>query len=176
MVKAKRKRREAQLSEILDGPTEAQLANGDYTREFVTNGDTSTKSMAHRNRVSNIVDKWFDEGWPGFEQGARLAINWCHKCWEARGVIGSITANYEPTIASGTISQFARDVELKDELDEVRGWFHPTHWSVFENTVRWGMPAGVAGSEMARNEAQAISAARATVGLVANFIAMRRGY
>lgn len=172
-----RKRRETvAVTEILDGPTQAQLANGDYVREFVMHAESATQSMANRNRVSSIVDKWFEERWPGFEYGAQLAINWCHKCWEARGHIGNLTANYEPTISSGTVTQFARDVELKDELDEVRSWFHPTHWSVFEDCVRWGKAAGIAGAALESNNAQAIAATRATVGLVANFIAMKRGY
>lgn len=154
-------------------PTPEQLAQGGYARRFVMHAESATETMAYRRQ--DILERWFAQGWPGFDEPARLAINWCHKCWEARGVIGNLSANYEPTIG-GASSQYARDVELMDELDEVRAWFHPTHWAVFENVVRWGHPAGAAGSSLADNTSQAISAARATVGLVANFIAAKRGY
>lgn len=161
--------------EKLETPTPEQMAKGHYQRRYVTHVEDNTKAMAHVSN-SNIVEKWFTERRPGFEEPARLAINWCHKCWEARGVIGSISANYEPIIGGGSPSQFARDVELKDELDEVKAWFPKSYWRVFENVVRWGLPAGYAGSELAENPAQAIASARTTVALVANFIAMKRGY
>ncbi len=173
MAKAKRK---PKPEEPGDTPTLAQLANGLYERTFVTHAESATVTMAHRNRASNIVDKWFDQGWPGFDEGARLAINWCHKCWEARGVIGNLTANLGGQPSGGGNSQYARDIELADDLDDVKKWFHPAHWRVFENTVRWGIPAGMAGAELAKNDGQAIAATRATVGLVANYIAARRGY
>lgn len=158
-----------------DGPTPEQHAAGEYKDRYVTHVESFTRSKAFVNR-SNIVDRWFDERWPGFEQGARLAIDWCHKAWEARGEIGNTTANYEPTVGGGVMTQFARDVELVDDLMRLSQLFHPTHWAVFENVCRWGMPAGVAGSDLATNTPQSIASARATVGLVANFIAMQRGY
>ena len=45
-TKRKAKRREANLSEILDGPTEAQLANGHYVRDYVMQADNATQAMA----------------------------------------------------------------------------------------------------------------------------------
>jgi hypothetical protein len=171
----KRGRKMKHIAEKLEEPNAAQLARGDFRRDYVTHVETNTKAMAYRNR-SNIVEKWFTEGWPGFEEPARLAINWCHDAWEARGIIGKFSANYEPTIGSGGNSQYARSVELRDDLDRIKQLFHPTHWQVYENVVRWGLPAGVAGSDMAANTGQSIAAARATVGLVANFIAAKRGY
>lgn len=155
-------------------PTAEQLANGRYGKGFVMHVESATQTETYVSR-NDIVEKWFAQGWPGFEQPARLAINWCHKCWEARGVIGSQTGNFEP-VQGGQSNQYARDVELVDELDKVRQWFHPVHWQIFENTVRWGQPAGVAGSDLASNHPQAIASARAIVGLVANFIAAKRGY
>lgn len=172
---ARRKTKPKPITEPGDTPTQSQLQKGSYERKFVTHVETNTVSTAFVSRV-NIVDRWFDERWPGFEEPAHRAIEWCHRCWEARGEIGNTTAKYEPTIGGGGVSQFARDIELVDEIMEVSRWFHPVHWGVFENTVRWGMPAGVAGSDMATNTPQAIASARATVGLVANFIAMKRGY
>jgi hypothetical protein len=176
MARGRRKRIDIPQAAPLDGPTTIQAENGKYTREDIIHADTAQRATVHVNRASNIVNKWFDEGWPGFEHGTRLAIDWCHKRWEARGIIGSLTASMEPRISGGEISQYARDIEMRDELDEVRALFHPAYWEVFEGVVRWGRPAGAAGTELANNTPQAIAAARATVGLVANFIAAKRGY
>lgn len=169
---AKRKRK--QLEQIVT-PTPEQIAQGGYKRGMVMHVETATGSLAFINR-SNIVDRWFAEGWPGFEEPARMAINWCHERWEARGEIGNLSASYGAEGGGSGNNQYARDIELKDELDRVKAMFHPEHWRVFENVVRWGIPAGSAGMRLAKNTPQAIASSRATVGLVANYIAMKRGY
>lgn len=134
-----------------------------------------TYTDGRRIRHNGLLDKWFNEGHVGFHDGSRLAIEWCHRRWEARGVIGKQSANYEPTIGSGPAS-YERDIEMRDDLDDMKAHFHPTHWDVFEGVVRWGKPAGVAGSELADNPAQAIASARAVVGMIASFIATKKGY
>lgn len=156
-------------------PKEAQR-HGSYADEFVYHLETGTRVQTKRNGISRVVDKWFREGGIGFHDGARIAVEWCHERWEARGVLGKLCANYEPTIPSGANSQYARDVEIRDELDEVRSWFHPAHWDVFEGVVRWGRPAGVAGSDLADNTPQAIASAKTVVGMISCFIAAKRGY
>lgn len=150
--------------------TPAQHAKGTYESRI---HPSQGRRMTNR---SSILDRWFADREPGFDEGARLAIEWCHKRWEARGTIGSLTASYEPATGSGGQCEAERGVMLRDELDEVKGWFHPAHWDVFEGVVRWGQPAGVAGSELADNPAQAIASARVVVGMIASFIAARKGY
>ncbi len=150
--------------------------HGEYSDKFVFHVESFTQAQTKRNAVSRVVDKWFEQGDVGFHHGARLAVEWCHERWEARGTIGRLCANYEPTIPSGGNSQYARDIDIRDELDEVRSWFHPVHWSIFEGVVRWGYPAGAAGSELADNTPQAIASAKTVVGMIASFIAAKRGY
>lgn len=167
-----RKRDQIIPIEELVAPTAEQIAKGNIVPRFIVHVDSWTTAKAHR--VSNQLDQWFDGNYPGFEAPARAAIEWCQARWEARGVIGRQCANYSPTSGSGG-GNVVRDIELRDELDEMRDLFPSAYWFVYENVCRWGMPAGVAGSDQARNSPQAISAARAIVGLIANMIAQRKG-
>lgn len=157
--------------EQLDGPTPEQLAKGNVERETIIHIESYQRASIHR--VSGIVERWFAEGHVGFEEPARAAIDWCMERWEARGVIGRQVANYEPVTAYG--SNVVRDIELVDELDRVARGFPKAYWDVFENVCRWGEPAGVAGSKLARNTPQAQAAARAIVGMTANMVAMKIG-
>ena len=170
---AKRTKRQAKTAKQIEArpaeaPTPEQMAKGDVVVQFVTHVETNTITKAHR--VSSIVERWFAEGWPGFDEPARAAIDWCHVRWEARGIIGKQCANYSPTNGAG--GNAGRDMELTDELDMIKNRFPAPFWRVFENVVRWGQPAGTCGSSMAKNGKQAISSARATVGMIANMIAM----
>jgi hypothetical protein len=161
--------------EELVAPTPEMMAKGNVLAKFVVHVEDWTTAKAHR--VSNILDQWFDQGQPGFDDPARAAIDWCLVRWEARGVIGKQCANYSPTCGTGG-GNVVRDIELRDELDDVRKSIRvpAVYWDVFENVCRWGEPAGVAGSDFANNNPQAIASARAIVGLVANLIASDRGF
>jgi hypothetical protein len=165
-----RKRDIRQPIEVTVDPTPEQMAKGAKPC-FVVHVDTWTTTKAHR--VSNVLDQWFEQRAPGFDDGARAAIEWCQVRWEAWGVIGRQCANYSPTVGSGG-GDVARDVELRDELDEIRAMFPPDYWAIFEGVCRWGLNAGVAGSSMANNRPQAVAKAQAIVGLIANVIAMER--
>lgn len=167
-----RKRKDHIPVNELVAPTPEQLAKGNAKSGFVVHVDSWTTAKAYR--VSNVLDRWFDEGRNGFEAPARAAIEWCQVRWEARGVIGRQCANYSPTCGSGG-GEVVRDIELRDELDDMKALFPDRHWFVFENVVRWGQPAGVAGSDFANNDPQAIASARAIVGMIANMIAHRIG-
>lgn len=163
-----RKREPIVPVEELIAPTPEQIAKGNIVPQFVVHVDTWTTAKAHK--VSNALDQWFEAGYRGFDEPARAAINWCQARWECRGVIGKQSANYSPTVGTGG-GCVERDIEMRDELDEMKAMFPPAYWQVFENCCRWGQPAGVAGSDHANNSPQAISAARAIVGLIANMIA-----
>lgn len=179
MGKGSAKRKAPDMRGPLQRLLDAERTAGEQSRL-----DVITPQMRERGdytgRGSRIVhvstlDRWFRDGDTGFGEGSRLAVEWCQKRWEARGYIGKLCANYSPTVGTGSCDA-DRDVELRDELDEVKGWFPHAYWTVFENVCRHGLPAGTAGSDLADNPAQAIAAAKATVGLVASFIAMRKGY
>lgn len=146
----------------LDVLTEAQKAKPEYAG----NGRTF--------RRNTLLDRWFDEGGPGFGPGAELAVKWCQRAWESQGIIGRLTAAYEPTIGGAANHEYI--VEMREELIYTQRQFPPAFWCVFENVVRHGQPAGVAGSDLAANSPQATACAKAIVGMVASMIAMQRGY
>jgi hypothetical protein len=154
-------RTEAEQSS-LDVLTEAQRAKQEYTG----NGRTF--------RRDTLLDRWFREGGPGFGEGAALAVKWCQKAWESQGIIGRLSAAYEPTIGGSVNHEHV--IEMREELIYTERLFPKAHWSVFESVVRHGQPAGVAGSDLATNTPQATASAKAIVGMVASMIAMQRGY
>lgn len=173
MARARNARRKAQIRvvEELDGPTPEQMAKGNVSRIDMIHADTAQRVTVHK--VRDHVQEWHVSGVPGFEEPAMYAIEWCQRHWEARGVLGKQSASYEPTIPGG--QNHARDIEMHDELDEMKAMFPAKWWNVFEDVCRWGRPAGVAGSEWADNNPQAIATARAIVGTIANTIAMKLG-
>lgn len=172
-TKRKAKRREAQLSEILDGPTEAQLANGHYVREFVTNGDTATKSMAHINQGGTPVIRWHRTG--KLDDRQLAIIHWVQRLWDRAGTVQRVTAQYGERIASSASVELltARTMEAVEDLDRVQGYIPAPYWSVFENVCRFDMPAGVAGGELGFGPRSSIDRAHTIVCFVADVIGMR---
>ena len=155
-------------------PDEAQ-GHGDYRDEFVYHHESGCKTQTKRNH-GKLLERWFNEGGIGFDKGAQAAVERCTALWELRPTIGNLCARYGPQAPSGGFQGYEGEMDLRDELDEFKSWFPPAYWSIYENVVRWGQPAGAVGSEMADNPPQAIASAKAVVGMVASFIAMRQGY
>lgn len=125
-----------------------------------------------RNVGATIVDRWLEEGGSGFEEPQRRAIDHCRALWRRSVPMGSTVANLDrvrggdkgPSIAS-----------IQEALSELAGYARKVpngYWSIFENCVRHGEPAGTAGSSLADNAPQRIAAARTVVGFVASLIAM----
>lgn len=174
MSKTKRRTRKAPSPlEILDGPTEAQLANGDYVRDFVTNGDTATKSMAHINRASFIIDRWLEDE-RHFPPGAVQAVRACQFYW-ARLKSPRLIAQYGERIP-GAQSDGIGETEALSELAWMAKGIPLAYWDTFENVARWNEPAGVAGSAWANNTPQQVQSAKVITGFVACLIAERKGY
>lgn len=153
--------------------------HGEYIETTVYHHDAEGRVSGvrtKRNRKSSVVDKWFEEGGMGFDAGAKAAVERCHTYWEARPTIGKLCATYGPTVGGGGRGIDDYPVLIKDDIDRFKSWFHPAYWEIFEAVVRWGRPAGVAGSELATNPAQAIASAKVVVGMVASYIAAKEGY
>lgn len=147
-TKRKAKRREANLSEILDGPTEAQLANGHYVRDFVMQADNATQAMAWTNRGGTPVMRWATSGKLNVRQ--LTAIERCQSLWRILDSSPSVTAQYGERIQS-TGSEETRATKwlaAKDEMLRIQGYVSKTAWNVYQNVCRWHMPAGVAGGEL----------------------------
>ena len=65
------------------------------------------------------------------------------------------------------------EIEARDDLKRMKGYFPPQHWDVFENVVRFDEPAGVAGSRLERAPSTRETAARLCVQFVADVITMK---
>lgn len=172
------------LADVVSKPDRQKDIISDHTRDkklyrkaFVTHVESATKVQT-MVRMPSLVDAWFSERRPGFEEPAYKAIAACLEYWEQRNA-QRVTAAYQPQIGGGDPDPHSPILEGMDRsrrLDRWRAMFHPVHWTVFENTVRHGSPAGDTGGMLERNTPQAIASARAVVGLVANVIAMHEGF
>lgn len=171
-----KKRKKPRLTiQPLDGPTASQLANGDYRRDTIIHADTAQRATVHINRDSAILERWIAAGEPGFEKGPVQAIRDCQFFWHRLGG-PRLTAHYGERMPRGGPSDGVGQADALIELRTRAELVPPSYWQVFENVVRWNLPAGVAGSDFARNTAQSIAAAKAIVGLVAGVIALKVGY
>jgi hypothetical protein len=170
-----KRKRKANVFELAMLPTDAQLANGDFDRDFVTHSETNTKAMTYRNRESSILEKWVREGGPGFEHGATRAIADCQTFWQRMGE-QRVIARYGERIAASTHGNGYSQQEAADEIAHRKRMVPAPYWDVFENVIRHNEPAGVAGSRFASNTPQSIGAAKTIVGFVASVIAMKLGY
>lgn len=175
MGKATRGRRTRRTVDALDLPTDAQLANGSFERDFITHAETNTKAMAYRNRESSILETWVRQGGPGFEVGAQRAIADCQLFWSRMGE-PRLIAVYGERMAASTHGDGYTQQEAADEIAFRKRMFPRQFWDVFENVVRHNEPAGVAGSRWATNRPQQIAAAKAIVGMVASMMAAKLGY
>lgn len=150
--------------------------HGRYRDRTVMHIETATRAVTAVNiALPRIIEQWHAEGRPGFEQPAMDAMRRCIALWEARPLIGSLVANYAPTIPDGSTDYDRHIIRAMDDTDAIERYakmFHPAHWRVFEAVVRYDKPVGVAGGEIEDNGPQSTASARAIVGTVANFIAM----
>lgn len=130
-----------------------------------------------RNLHATVVDRWLDEGGPGFGEPQGRAIDHCRALWHRIGGSGTLVANLN--WIGGGHSGRERGLEQAEalaQLGQYESRIPRLYWSVFENVVRNDMAAGAAGSPMARNSAQAQAHAKNCVGFVASLIAMWRGF
>lgn len=148
--------------------------HGDYAPAFVLHAETGTKTRAHINRESTILEKWMREGPPFFPPGACLVIRDCQYLWHRMGSprLAALYGEWLPRSTGDGLTQH----EASSEIEHLLAGIPRVHRDVFENVVRHLEPAGVAGSRLATNAPGQIAAAKHIVGLVACIVAARKGY
>ena len=134
-------------------------------------GEKVTTTTTLRNRKAAAHVEWFLQGGPGFDAPQLRAVEYIQRLWAKAETAGRIVANYG-FISRGGVEGRGH-FEAIEELGEWRKEFG-TYWDVFENVIRFGEPAGIAGSRLATNRPQATAAAKAIVGLVGSVIATRK--
>jgi hypothetical protein len=159
------------------GVPEAQIARGGLVEEDVVDL-ASRRSIGRtvRRLYPSLVDRWFAEGGMGFEEPQKRAVDHVRRLWHAIGGQGRLVANLgSPGGGSGPRRRFWEHADVVAQLAEYQRDVPADYWQVFENVIRFDMPAGRAGSHLDRHAASRIAAARAVVGLVASTIARRQG-
>lgn len=173
MGKAKRTKRK-DITEPMDTPTEAQLAQGGYDRRYVRHWETNTLAMAHVSS-HDPVERWLRDG--RLSDTQEVAINAIRRLWRLAGLSQRVTANYSERVGHGHVeTQALTEIEAREDLHRIKGYFGGhlrTYFDVFENVCRWGMPAGVAGEALGYGTRSAQDRAHMIVCLVADFIAAK---
>jgi hypothetical protein len=154
-----------QASEPLVTP-EAQ-AHGDYTPV----AQTGEQRKAMINRGGTPVARWIKARLLSDSQQA--AILHCLTLWRLAGHHQRTTANLDRTVYGTPGDGNPREVEARIDLHRIRDYFHPTHWGIFENVVRFDEPAGIAGSKLGRASGRAEQAALNCVCMVADVISWK---
>jgi hypothetical protein len=167
----KRKKRPDPIQ--LDGPTEAQLANGTYTRDDIIHVDFAQRATVHINRGGTPLARWKDS----LSDSQKAGIGHCLRLWELTGLRQSLTANYGQRIAGASNEHRAAvQIDARDDLWRIIDYFPGelrTYWQVFENVCRFDMPAGVAGSDLSQSNRTAEARAHQVVCFVADIIATK---
>jgi hypothetical protein len=158
-------------AQTLDEPTPEQIANGQFAREFVTHVDTNTKAMAFIS-LHDPVERWRRAN--RLSDSQLLAIAFLRRLWALAGLSQRVTANYGERIpGQGNVERRAvNEIEARADLHRVQGYVPKGYFDVFENVVRHGEPAGVAGSRLGFGDRASDIRAHTIVCFVADIVAM----
>lgn len=129
----------------------------------------------------NTVDKWLEEGGPGFEEPQRRAIDHCRELWACAGSAGRLVANYGGMGGGdGGRERGGRagwsQTEALAQLSQYKLDIPNVYWNVFERMARDDFGAGEAGQMFAMNTAQRSAHAKNIVGFCASLIAQWRRF
>ena len=126
----------------------------------------------------NTVDKWLEEGGPGFGEPQRRAIDHCRALWACAGSAGRQVANYDGMGGgdSGRERDATSQMDALAQLGQYQRDIPNVYWQIFENMARDDFGAGEAGKLFAGNTPQAVAHAKASVGFVASLIAQWRRF
>ena len=177
MARPKRKQRKVDaVFEPRALPTPEQLASGEFVDDFITQVDSNTKAKAFRR--TSLVERWMAEDPKTFNEPARRVIGDCLMLWARLGEprLVALYGERMPASTNGD-GHAAHDAQRRlTAMREALGPHMRHYWSVWENVLRFGLSAGVAGTHFANNPAQRIQSAKVIVGMVANMLAGRMGY
>ncbi len=162
-------------------PPEA-LQHGQYEQDFVTNVDDGTKAYTVINRGGTPICRWIAR--KRLSESQLGAIWYVTRLWALSGLRTALTANYgERLPGSGPGGSFGSatdgerralsEIEARRELTRIQGYIPKGYWDVFENVVRHGIAAGVAGAALGHASRDAKHTAYLTVCFVADTIAMK---
>lgn len=135
-----------------------------------------SKSTTKRNLKASPLTMWRAQGMLTETQEA--AIGYCLRLWEFLPPMPATTAQYGeriPSNDSGQESEAAVNAWLDAiaGLRRIEGYIPRSYWQVFENCLRFDMPAGVAGSDLGFTGRSGRTKAHLIVCFVADIISMK---
>ena len=149
--------------------------HGKYVDAFVVDpeGHGSTMAKVSVNRGGDPVDRWFADN--RLTETQMVAINLVRHLWRVAGITQKVTASYGERIPhhANHDMRAINEIEARDDLHRIIDYFPCKYWSVFENVVRHGEAAGVAGSRLGYGSRTASERAHTIVCFVADYIAMK---
>lgn len=165
-------RKRMAVAEKLDEPTREQIAHGGYERAFVTHAETATVTTAFR-AAHDPVERWERDG--RLSDTQLLAIALLRRLWRLAGLSQRVTANYGERIpGQGNAEHRAvNEIEARQDLHRIQDYIPRPYWQIWENVVRHGEPAGVAGSRLGFGGRSADARAHTIVCFVADVICMK---
>lgn len=124
------------------------------------------------NRGGTPIRRWIAAGL--LTESQQAAIAHCLNLWGIISGSGSLSCNLgKDGVRSASGLGHPREVEAREDLKRIRGYFPLRYWDCFENVARWDEPAGVAGSKLSVKKDSHETAARLTVQFVADTIYLR---
>jgi len=154
---------------------DAQVAN-DASQPLVNeyaaqHGDYDRNLRVVINRGGTPVARWRTARLLSDSQNA--AIDHCIALWDAISTSGGLVANLDRTVFGSPGEGNMREIEARDDLHRIKGYFPAKYWNVWENVCRFDEPAGYAGSRLTECKNDATAAARIVVQFVADVISMK---
>jgi len=152
--------------------------HGEYSPATVMHVETATRAETKINRGGTPLARWTNSG--ALTQSQLNAIQLSLRLWRLAGNNPKVTATYGPRVVSfaGAEHRAISEIEARQDLHRIIGYFPGplrAYYDVYENICRHDMPAGVAGSELARTSRSGEVRAHQVVCFVADFIAMKEG-
>ena len=172
MARTRRIRKQsATMAHDMETPTAEQMANGHYTRQFITHVETATKAMAHI-AATTPVERWQRDGRLSDSQLTAIAL--MRRLWAIAGLRQKTTATYGERLAISVNNEWLANTEIdaRKDLHRIQDYIPRTYWDVFEQVCRHDEPAGVAGSRLGFGERSAKDRAHTIVCFVADVICM----
>jgi len=168
---SRRKRKSMVPVEALDTPTDEQLAQGGYKRDFVTHVESNTKAMAFVSS-HDPVERWRRDG--RLSDSQLTAIAFLRRLWAITGLSQRVTASYGERIPGGGCNEHrvVSEIEARQDLHRIQGYVPKVYYDVFENCCRHGMPAGVAGEALGYGSRSGDIRAHQIVCFVADVVSM----
>jgi hypothetical protein len=132
------------------------------------------KSTTKRNLKASPLTMWKAQGM--LTETQQAAIGYCLRLWEFLPPMPATTAQYGeriPSNDSGQESEAAVNAWLDaiDDLRRVESYIPRSYWQVFENCIRFDMPAGVAGGDLGFTGRSGRAKAHVIVCFVSDIIA-----